>query len=574
MDIATSPNGTKISVLDKDRARTHTHIIGASGTGKSKLMESMIRQDIRRGNPLCLIDWHGTLYHEVLAYAARVNPPRPVVLLNLSKPDFLLGFNPFSPRVGDVSTQVENRISATTKPWGMENTDQTPRMERICRMLYHFLIEADENLYNAFTLLRFGRKETRQYALGQLQTNTARQLWEDMNAITSLTRWQDQTESTTNRLLRFVAQESIRISTSLRPATLDVAEIIRQKAILLINLRISDYLSMEAARVFAALLLNEFFEAAMRRASDPPPSPYYLYLDEFQEYITSDMSGMLDSVRKGGLHLIMAHQRMMHLYRQPEVLDSVLTNAKIRVVFGGLRYPAAAELAQEMMLHRINERQVVETYYHLETRYVEETREVHHESHGHSSSHGNGRVQGQGGVEMAGVVHGAYGDYGTESGGQNSFESDSEFEGESESEVHGTTTIPFLKPVQKPAKSGAEVRSRDEKVSMSAEKLMAQKQRNCVVKILDDQPEIGEVEYVNKVHIKPEVLQNFIDRCIRQSGALPFQEAKARVEESRLLFDQKVQKFLQAQPDPDKKKTFRTKTNRVPAKTKKPDESS
>lgn len=80
------------------------------------------------------------------------------------------------------------------------------------------------------------------------------------------------------------------------------------------------------------------------------PPPFVLYLDEFQQYITDDMASMLDEVRKGGLHMVLSHQHMAHFAEHPKLKESVLVNARLRAVFGGLSTPSASELAEEMCL--------------------------------------------------------------------------------------------------------------------------------------------------------------------------------------------------------------------------------
>src|ERR1700683_654713 len=114
-------DGDAVHLTPALRQSTHMHVIGGTRTGKSKFLEWMIRQDLRAGNPLCLIDWHGTLYQDVLSYCARLgigldNDFRSLVLLNPSSPDFVTGFNPFMNQGDDVATQVANRIAATIRP--------------------------------------------------------------------------------------------------------------------------------------------------------------------------------------------------------------------------------------------------------------------------------------------------------------------------------------------------------------------------------------------------------------------------------------------------------------------------
>ena len=65
--LGTNARGRPITLSEEERA-THMHVIGSSGSGKSKFLESMIRQDLRNRQGCCLIDPHGTFYRDVLDY--------------------------------------------------------------------------------------------------------------------------------------------------------------------------------------------------------------------------------------------------------------------------------------------------------------------------------------------------------------------------------------------------------------------------------------------------------------------------------------------------------------------------
>src|SRR5258708_557033 len=107
--------------LKADDRKTHMHVIGSSGSGKSKFLEWMIRGDLRNRQGFCLIDPHGTLYNDVLNYCAHHALDLDIVLLNLSSPDSVIGFNPFqkSP-AAHVSLQVDTRITAPMHAWNVE----------------------------------------------------------------------------------------------------------------------------------------------------------------------------------------------------------------------------------------------------------------------------------------------------------------------------------------------------------------------------------------------------------------------------------------------------------------------
>ena len=116
MVLGWNASGKAVHLSEEMRRTTHMHVIGGSGTGKSKFLEWMIRRDLRDGRGLCLIDWHGTLFKDVLRCCAyhqvgTGGDYRHVVLLNPSEPEYITGFNPFIAGDGDISVQV-SRLSS------------------------------------------------------------------------------------------------------------------------------------------------------------------------------------------------------------------------------------------------------------------------------------------------------------------------------------------------------------------------------------------------------------------------------------------------------------------------------
>src|SRR5205085_7285583 len=121
---------------------------------------------------------------------------------------------------------------------------------------------------------------------------------------------------------------TIRRFMGLAEGNINLMEAMDQQKIVLVNLGSSGYLDREAARVFASLFLNEFFETAMQRAQlarergEGKPKTFALYMDEFQEYINPQTARILDQVRKGGLHLVLAHQNMGQIIKDEHLCDS------------------------------------------------------------------------------------------------------------------------------------------------------------------------------------------------------------------------------------------------------------
>lgn len=349
---------------DRSRSGTHMHVIGSSGVGKSYMLDFLLREAVLSHRGFCLIDPHGTTYDRLLNFIAFIRPQRPVVLLNPSEPRYVVGFNPFISPGEDITTTVGRRVDATVKPWGAQNTNPTPTLERTAKMAYHFAVRATETLPNTALLLRFAHRYIADYASAILREPEDDEVREDIDELRmsrTPKEWGDKVLSTKNRFARFVGHTGLQTFLGLKEGNIDIRALIEQNAIILVNLRRSGFLDFEPARVFASLLINEFREAAMRRAGTR--KHFFLALDEFQEYITFDLPAMLDETRKGGLHLIMAHQRLGHLEQDHELRDAIFANAQVKAVFGGLPYESAALMANEMFLDRINERDVKETFF-------------------------------------------------------------------------------------------------------------------------------------------------------------------------------------------------------------------
>ena len=56
--------------LPMDMLKTHMHVLGATGVGKSFFLEGVIKSLILEGEGVCLIDPHGDLYHRCLLYTS------------------------------------------------------------------------------------------------------------------------------------------------------------------------------------------------------------------------------------------------------------------------------------------------------------------------------------------------------------------------------------------------------------------------------------------------------------------------------------------------------------------------
>lgn len=132
----------------------HLYVCGGTGTGKSKFLESLIRQDIIANRKskcgMLVLDPHGNLYDSLVRWLAKRGFDRPIVPIDLRQDDWVVSYNLLRQRKkADPAVLVSNLIDAMAYVWGETGTDQTPRFARwagnVIRALYEkklTLIEA------------------------------------------------------------------------------------------------------------------------------------------------------------------------------------------------------------------------------------------------------------------------------------------------------------------------------------------------------------------------------------------------------------------------------------------------
>jgi len=316
-------------IRDEDR-KIHFYIVGASGTGKSKFLEFLIRQDIAKGNGFGVIDPHGDLVEDVKGYLALTLPKEvleeKVVLIDPTDEKYTVAFNPLEKLEGISSAEIAAELVEAFKKiwidaWGA-------RMEDLLRNTLIALIEADLTLDN---LPRFLIDDDfRENVLERVTHPIAKKYFQRFNALAPRTR-EEWMESTLNKVNAFLSDDRIREIFSYQKSSFNLREIMDNKKILLIKLDRGRL--KENGDLLGSLLMTKIRMAAFSRSDIPREKrvPFYLYIDEFQNFATEEFIDTLSEARKYGLVLIMAHQNLSQLPRQLQ--DSVLTNCGIQCYF-------------------------------------------------------------------------------------------------------------------------------------------------------------------------------------------------------------------------------------------------
>src|SRR5205823_2627696 len=150
--------------------------------------------------------------------------------LNLSKPDQVVGFNPFQrAAAGDISVQIDRRVTATCHAWGVTDTDQTPTLARTLRLIYAVMLEHNLGLPQVRHLIDFNAHDLRAPLIEQLSTELIQQEWSELQQMKSR-EWREETLSARNRLFKLLTSPTLDRVMGLPGHSIDLSKVIEEGA--------------------------------------------------------------------------------------------------------------------------------------------------------------------------------------------------------------------------------------------------------------------------------------------------------------------------------------------------------
>lgn len=560
------PGGNSEFIFPRDKRDKHLYICGGTGTGKSKFFEHLIRQDIMSwGKSKCgmlVLDPHGSLYDSLIEWLAWHNLERPVIPIDLRSDDWVVSYNLLRKRESssDPAVLVDSITDAMAYVWGQGGTDQTPLFARWVGNILRALYEKKLTLVEAEFLIDRAAKQARHTLTSDLTDKVARQDWASIDKL-SPRDFEAQLGSTVNRLQRFLRNQTLRNMFGQVETSLDLGKAIEEGSIILVSLATERAkVSKENAELFATLLLSDLWTAAQERGKKNrgTPKPFYVYLDEFQRFITPTISENLDQARGYGLHLTMAHQFPNQLLDRGEngkrIYNSVMESASSKVVFRLTHEENLRSMAQWLFMGVMNPDEIKREMYSTKVmEYREEMKTIH--SEGVSSSTSHGQQTGQ----ASGMGHGGTQVFpfdGTESVNpsitSDSFSafasaSGSESESSSEGKSSSITLMPTLIPVLGKELSHVQFRSIDEQMFRAMAVLFDQQQRQGVVRL--EGMKVPVSIYTPEVRLMPfskERTARYIKKCYKKC---PFVLTASKAQQHLAERTKKLTEELANKPD-------------------------
>lgn len=519
-----------VSISPNQRS-THLHVVGSTGSGKSKFLEGLIRQDIlanrQSGCGLLLVDPHGSLYDSIVAWLAQVRLDRPIIPIDLRRDDWVVAYNLLRKRErADPSVIVDSIVDAIAHVWGSPNTDETPRFARWIGNILRVLYQRGYTLIEAVHLLTNQNELRRAMTMGMGDAMTQRD-WELVDAYNAKD-FEAEVSSSVNRLKRFVTNERLRSIFGQPDVSLDLGRALDEGSIILVSLaREGGRVSKENADLFATLLLNDLWMAAQERGKGDHIRPFYVYVDEFQRFITPTIAENLDEARGFGLHLTLAHQFPNQLRNAGDtgtrVYDSVMENARSKVVFS-LSMPENLEPMAQWLFRGTMDPDKIKLALHSTKvmSYREEYR----------TAYSSGRTTSKGGTDHSSYTEGE-GDGGSSTtNSEDTTSSDTQAwnsyfanargstDSWSESTTEGESESPMLIPVMGQELSSVQFECLDEQLHRAMAVLFDQEQRQCVARLRGMRAPVSlHTPFISATYIRPERIEEYLNSLYQR---LPF----------------------------------------------------
>lgn len=304
--------------LTEDERRRHVYILGATGTGKSTMLLSMIKQDIDHNKGLSVIDPHGDLIEQIISIVPR-NRIKDVVYFNPDDISYPMGINLLELTPGlepenairEKEFIAESIISVFNKIY----TDKYsgPRMEYILRNTIHtaFTIP-DATLFTVYKLLI--NTSYRKSVVRNLRDENLLDFWKYEFAKAGDYQKVKMISPITNKIGRFLFSPTAKRILEQGKSTINFDSIMNEGKILLCNLS-KGKIGEDNSEVFGILIMAKIQLAALKRARMKPEDrkDFYLYVDEFQNFATPAFAQILSEARKYRLGAILAHQTTSQL---------------------------------------------------------------------------------------------------------------------------------------------------------------------------------------------------------------------------------------------------------------------
>ncbi len=327
---------TIVKMSRSDRRR-HLYVIGKSGSGKSVFIQNLAVQDIQNGEGVCIIDPHGDFAEYALQHVPKERA-EDVIYFSPADTDRPIGLNMLEVKTEEQKDFATQEMISIFYKLVTDPAMIGPMFEHNMR---NVMLTLMSDLDQPGTIAEVPRMFTDDAFVNEwkkkLKDPMVLAFWEKEMAKTSDFHKSEMLGYLISKVGRFVENQMIRNIIGQSRSGFNFREVMDQKKILIVNLA-KGLVGEINSNLIGLIIVSKLQMAALERAALPEEQrhDFYLYIDEFQNFITESIATILSEARKYRLELIIAHQYMNQLVDNKgknTVRDAVLGNAGTLVSF-------------------------------------------------------------------------------------------------------------------------------------------------------------------------------------------------------------------------------------------------
>lgn len=318
----------------QDRLR-HCYIIGQTGTGKSGLIQNLIIQDIKNGEGVAFIDPHGNDIEDILASIPEERK-KDVIYFDPAHTATPMGLNMLeydASRPEMKALIVDEVYGVFRKLYSDVPEAFGPMFEQYYRNAVQLVIEDPATGCTFIEIPRvFADKAFRDLKISRCNNPIIVQFWRKIaEAADGDAGLENIAPYITSKFDAFLTNDIMRPIVAQEKSAFNFREIMDSKKIFLVNLS-KGRLGDKNAALLGLVIVSKFLQAAFSRVDTRGAGlpPFYLYIDEFQNFATPSISTIMSEARKYKLSLTVAHQFMAQL--EEDIRDSVIGNVGTKIV--------------------------------------------------------------------------------------------------------------------------------------------------------------------------------------------------------------------------------------------------
>ncbi|WP_046756462.1 type IV secretory system conjugative DNA transfer family protein [Kordia jejudonensis] len=314
------------------------YLLGKTGSGKTNVMKTLMYQDVLQHRGFCLFDINGDLLKEVLALVPEYRK-KDIVLLDATDQNVQLGYNPLKKvSYGKRALIASSILETFQKLWGQQSWGL--KLEYILRNVILTLLDQPKANFNDISRILLDLEYQKECLKSVVNKNVIR-FWQQEFPKYSKT----DILPVLNKVGSFLSIPMLNKILVENQNQISLRSIMDSKKIFLVNLS-KGTLGTDGAHLLGSLLLTSLSSASFSRINveENKRVPFYIYLDEFQNYTTASLTNMFSELRKFKIGFVLAHQYLHQL--QTDIKNAVLGNIGTIICFK-LGQADAKYMAQE-----------------------------------------------------------------------------------------------------------------------------------------------------------------------------------------------------------------------------------